>query len=70
MLVTLPPVFYAVAKELARRGFGSAYVIAGGFQAWTNSKLKTKLSSTVGGWLVEVFVEVLVKVLMEVLCLG
>lgn len=39
----------AVAKELGKRGFGRAYVLAGGYQAWTNSKLKTKGSSVVGG---------------------
>ncbi|GAB4821917.1 hypothetical protein N2152v2_008963 [Parachlorella kessleri] len=37
----------AVAKELAKRGFSRAYVISGGFQAWTSAKLATKLSSTV-----------------------
>ncbi len=39
----------AVAKELAKRGFGKAFVVAGGFQAWTSAKLATKLSSSVGG---------------------
>lgn len=37
----------AVAKELNKRGFGRAFVMAGGFQSWANSKLKTKLTSTV-----------------------
>lgn len=32
----------AVAKELAKLGFGSALIIAGGFQGWTASKLQVK----------------------------
>jgi rhodanese-related sulfurtransferase len=31
-----------VAKELAKLGFGGAYVISGGFQGWTSSKLQVK----------------------------
>lgn len=31
-----------VAKELANLGFGNAYVISGGFQGWTSSKLQVK----------------------------
>ena len=36
-----------VAKELASRGFGRVFVVAGGFQGWQNSKLRTRPSSTV-----------------------
>eukprot|EP00892_Ulva_mutabilis_P007548 jgi/Ulvmu1/5165/UM021_0182.1 len=32
----------AVAKELAGLGFGNAFIIAGGFQGWTSSKLQVK----------------------------
>lgn len=32
----------AVARELARLGFGKAYVVAGGFDAWVRSKLLVK----------------------------
>lgn len=32
----------AVAKELAKLGFGNAFIIAGGFQGWTSSKLQVK----------------------------
>ena len=32
----------AVAKELAKRGFSKAYVVAGGFDGWVKSKLLVK----------------------------
>lgn len=31
-----------VAKELANLGFANAFVISGGFQGWTSSKLQVK----------------------------
>ena len=37
----------AVAKELSGRGFRRIFVINGGFQGWTGSKLQTRLSSSV-----------------------
>ncbi|GAB4818558.1 hypothetical protein N2152v2_005604 [Parachlorella kessleri] len=32
----------SVAKELGRRGFGKVYIVSGGYQAWSNAKLRTK----------------------------
>ena len=37
----------AIARELSGRGFRRVFVISGGFQGWTGSKLQTRLSSSV-----------------------
>ncbi|KAK9866513.1 hypothetical protein WJX84_008419 [Apatococcus fuscideae] len=37
----------AIAKELSGRGFRKVFVVNGGFQGWTGSKLQTRLSTSV-----------------------